>query len=446
MDKLKDKLKSRGDRARQRRRRQGHADRRRHRDLTGKVKAGELVNHVAQQVGGKGGGRPDMAQAGGTDPAALPAALQSVRELGRAAAVTMAIERRRRGSDAPQFASDNNAGICPEALAALVARQRRSRAGYGDDDWTRRRDAMPCAASSTPTATSSSCSTARRPTRSALAAICRSTDAIVCHAMAHINVDECGAPEFFSGGAKLLTVDTPHAKLTPRCGRRARGHAARRAFVAAARARAHAGDRARHGLHAGRAARAVRRRARARHEGAPRRRALRQCGRVARLRAGGHRVARRRRRAVASAARRTACRSARRSCSSIATLADEFARRRKQGGQLASKMRFLAAPWIGVLDGRRLAAARRARQRDGAPARRRARARAGRALLAPVAGERRVRRPAARRDRRLARARLALLRVRRRDRLPLHVRVGHAGGGGRPLRRRPARELAARAA
>ncbi|MGF1742735.1 alanine--tRNA ligase [Vibrio profundum] len=47
-------------------------------DLTGKVKAGELVNMVAQQVGGKGGGRPDMAQAGGTDSAALPAALASV--------------------------------------------------------------------------------------------------------------------------------------------------------------------------------------------------------------------------------------------------------------------------------------------------------------------------------------------------------------------------------
>ncbi|MGA8031689.1 MAG: alanine--tRNA ligase [Casimicrobiaceae bacterium] len=47
-------------------------------DLTSKVKAGELVNHVAQQVGGKGGGRPDMAQAGGTDPAALPQALKSV--------------------------------------------------------------------------------------------------------------------------------------------------------------------------------------------------------------------------------------------------------------------------------------------------------------------------------------------------------------------------------
>jgi alanyl-tRNA synthetase len=48
-------------------------------DLVGKIKAGDLVNHVASQVGGKGGGRPDMAQAGGTNPAALPAALESVR-------------------------------------------------------------------------------------------------------------------------------------------------------------------------------------------------------------------------------------------------------------------------------------------------------------------------------------------------------------------------------
>ena len=49
-------------------------------DLTSKVKAGELVNFVAQQVGGKGGGRPDMAQAGGTDASKLPAALASVRD------------------------------------------------------------------------------------------------------------------------------------------------------------------------------------------------------------------------------------------------------------------------------------------------------------------------------------------------------------------------------
>ena len=48
-------------------------------DHTGKLKAGELVNFVARQVGGKGGGRPDMAQAGGTDAAALPTALASVK-------------------------------------------------------------------------------------------------------------------------------------------------------------------------------------------------------------------------------------------------------------------------------------------------------------------------------------------------------------------------------
>jgi alanyl-tRNA synthetase len=49
-------------------------------DLTGKLKAGEVVSHVAQQVGGKGGGRPDMAQGGGTEGSKLPAALASVKQ------------------------------------------------------------------------------------------------------------------------------------------------------------------------------------------------------------------------------------------------------------------------------------------------------------------------------------------------------------------------------
>ena len=53
-------------------------------DLVGKVKAGEIVGAVAAQVGGKGGGRPDFAQAGGTDPAALPQALAGVEALVRA--------------------------------------------------------------------------------------------------------------------------------------------------------------------------------------------------------------------------------------------------------------------------------------------------------------------------------------------------------------------------
>ena len=49
-------------------------------DLTAQVKAGDLIGFVASQVGGKGGGRADMAQAGGTNPASLPAALASVQQ------------------------------------------------------------------------------------------------------------------------------------------------------------------------------------------------------------------------------------------------------------------------------------------------------------------------------------------------------------------------------
>ena len=64
-------------------------------DTTAKVKAGELVNFVAAQVGGKGGGRPDMAQAGGTQPDKLPEALASVAAWGGGRASTGAIEAMR---------------------------------------------------------------------------------------------------------------------------------------------------------------------------------------------------------------------------------------------------------------------------------------------------------------------------------------------------------------
>jgi alanyl-tRNA synthetase len=49
-------------------------------DATARIKAGEVVNHVASQVGGKGGGKPDMAMAGGSDPSRLGVALASVRD------------------------------------------------------------------------------------------------------------------------------------------------------------------------------------------------------------------------------------------------------------------------------------------------------------------------------------------------------------------------------
>jgi len=51
------------------------------RDLAGKVKAGDLVKEAARLVGGSGGGRPDMAQAGGPDPSGLEKALEKVRQL-----------------------------------------------------------------------------------------------------------------------------------------------------------------------------------------------------------------------------------------------------------------------------------------------------------------------------------------------------------------------------
>ena len=54
------------------------------RDQTDRIKAGDLVNMVAEQVGGRGGGRADMAQAGGTEPRALEGALESVSEWVRA--------------------------------------------------------------------------------------------------------------------------------------------------------------------------------------------------------------------------------------------------------------------------------------------------------------------------------------------------------------------------
>ena len=179
-------------------------------DLTAKVKAGELVNHVAQQVGGKGGGRPDMAQAGGTDPAGLPAALSVGARVRRAAAVSAA------GPVAltPQFASDNYAGVCPEAWLRWRRRTPVTRRATAPTTGPRRRsDAIRGAVRDGLRRLLRVQRHGRQ--RAGIAAICRNTDAIVCHAMAHINVDECGAPEFFSGGAKLLTADTAHAKLTP---------------------------------------------------------------------------------------------------------------------------------------------------------------------------------------------------------------------------------------
>src|SRR5690606_27592900 len=114
-----------------------------------------------------------------------------------------------------QFASDNNAGICPQALArVLEANAAGHTTGYGDDAWTQE------ARERIVTLFEADCDVyfvfnGTAANALALAQLCRPYNAIIAHAFSHIETDEAGAPEFFTGGAKLMTADTPLAKLTP---------------------------------------------------------------------------------------------------------------------------------------------------------------------------------------------------------------------------------------
>lgn len=113
-----------------------------------------------------------------------------------------------------QFASDNYAGVAPEAWAALQDANRGHAPAYGDDAWTARaadriRELFECDCevffAFNGTAANSL----------ALAAMCQSYHSILCHELAHIETDECGAPEFFSNGTKLLSLGGEHGRLTP---------------------------------------------------------------------------------------------------------------------------------------------------------------------------------------------------------------------------------------
>jgi threonine aldolase len=247
-----------------------------------------------------------------------------------------------------QFGSDNQAGICPEALAALQEASRGHATAYGYDDWTARAEEAIRRIFATD-AEVFLVFTGTAANALALASICRSTDAAVCHAMAHVNVDECGGPEFMTGGAKLLTVEGVHAKVTPQ------------AFALRAASP--------HDEHASR----------------PRALSLTQATELGtvytpdelaalceaahrrglKVHVDGARFAN----AVASLACHPADIAQRAGVDVLAlggtknglpfgealvffdrALADEFRRRRKQAGQLASKMRFLAAPWLAVLE------------------------------------------------------------------------------------------------
>ncbi|MFC5302463.1 threonine aldolase family protein [Azospira restricta] len=112
------------------------------------------------------------------------------------------------------FASDNYAGICPEALAALIAANAGHAPAYGDDDWTRRvSDRLRALFDTDCDVYFAFNGTAANSL--ALASLCQSYHSVVCHELAHVDTDECGGPEFFSNGSKLLPAKGEHGKLTP---------------------------------------------------------------------------------------------------------------------------------------------------------------------------------------------------------------------------------------
>ena len=118
--------------------------------------------------------------------------------------------------DRPQhFASDNYSGICPEAWAAMAEANAAGHApAYGDDPWTQR------AADAFRTLFETDCEVffvfnGTAANSLALASLCKSYQSVICTASAHVELDECGAPEFFSGGSKLLLAPSADGKLTP---------------------------------------------------------------------------------------------------------------------------------------------------------------------------------------------------------------------------------------
>jgi threonine aldolase len=114
-----------------------------------------------------------------------------------------------------QFASDNYAGICPEAWAATQAANAGSMSAYGEDPWTARAADTFRALFEKPDAQVFFAFNGTAANALALASLCQSYHSVICAASAHVETDECGAPEFFSNGSKLLVAPTENGKLTP---------------------------------------------------------------------------------------------------------------------------------------------------------------------------------------------------------------------------------------
>ncbi len=113
-----------------------------------------------------------------------------------------------------QFASDNTAGICPEAWEAMNEAGQGHALSYGDDPWTDRATKLfrrifdtECEVYFVFNGTAAN--------SLALASMCQSYHSIIAHESAHVETDECGAPEFYSNGTKLLLAGGDDGKLTP---------------------------------------------------------------------------------------------------------------------------------------------------------------------------------------------------------------------------------------
>jgi len=114
-----------------------------------------------------------------------------------------------------QFASDNYSGVCPEAWAALEKANNSGHVpGYGDDPWTQRASDLlrelfetDCEVFFVFNGTAAN--------SLALASCCQSYHSILCHELAHVETDECGAPEFFSNGTKVLVLPGDNGRISP---------------------------------------------------------------------------------------------------------------------------------------------------------------------------------------------------------------------------------------
>ncbi len=111
------------------------------------------------------------------------------------------------------FGSDNHSGISPEILQAIAAANVDHALAYGDDEWCARTEAL-FREHFGPQAKVYFVFNGTGANVLNIDAMCRSHHAVVCAETAHINVDECGAPQRVIG-CRLLTVDTPDGKLTP---------------------------------------------------------------------------------------------------------------------------------------------------------------------------------------------------------------------------------------